>query len=179
MAKDATQLALALGYLTPSEVLAIKKLARDCEDYRPLFVNIGAGGGTSALAMREARPKSVIYSVDSSPGGPFGGLEGERNAFDDAMQEYPNQILGDSGAVAAEWRFGKIDFLFVDDGHHRLDVERDIDSWLPHMCKGGVIAFHDYGRKAWPDVRAVVDEKMAAYECILYIDTIKAFRIEK
>ena len=128
MAKDATQLATALGYLTVSEVLAIKKLCRDCEAARPLFVNIGAGGGTSALSMREARVEAVIYSIDISPTGPFGGLEGERNAFDNAMREYPNQILGDSGEVAAEWRFGKIDFLFIDDGHLKHEVERDIDS---------------------------------------------------
>lgn len=48
-------LAVAFGYMTIAEVRTLKRLALFCEVSDPIFVNIGAGSGTSSLALRESR----------------------------------------------------------------------------------------------------------------------------
>lgn len=158
----AVELAKAFGYMTEAEIELLQlATALSQTGFRTVLVNIGAGAGTSALAMREALPIAEIYSVDISPGGPLGGLEGERNAFKDADLQPPIQILKDSGMAGSEWdenTLGFIDLLFIDDGHHREDVERDITHWITHVQNGGFIVFHDYGAERWPDVKEVVDD---------------------
>ena len=57
------------GFLRELEVPALHELARLAVDGKtdsPLFVNVGAGHGTSSLAMAEACPRAEIYSVDNN-----------------------------------------------------------------------------------------------------------------
>jgi precorrin-6B methylase 2 len=171
-------LAVAFGYMTIAEVRALKRLAFFCEVADPVFVNIGAGTGTSSLALREARGDAQLTSIDVSPGGPLGGLEGERNSFDNAEQKYPIQILAQSHDAARDWPEDlKIDLIFIDDGHQEPDIRGDIVGWLPHMNQDSIMAFHDYTTAQWPDVKKVVDELMEPYEKIALTDHVIAFRI--
>jgi len=178
MGDHSYQVAEAFGYMTLKEVTALKELASSFsnETDPPVFVNIGAGAGTSSLAMAEANPSADIYSVDNSPGGPYGGLEGERNAFHNAgFYPIPTQILGDSREVAKDWHT-EIDLIFIDDGHLEHEIRADITSWMFHVKHGGIIVFHDYGKKCWPDVKKVVDELMSNFDKVVYVDTMIAFR---
>jgi predicted O-methyltransferase YrrM len=52
---------------------------------------------------------------------------------------------------------GSVDILFIDAGHSKEAVMRDIESWLPKMKPNGIIAGHDY--TAWAGVKKAVDEK--------------------
>ena len=50
----------------------------------------------------------------------------------------------------------KSDLLFIDGDHSYEGCRRDVESWIPHLNTGGLIAMHDYG---WADgVRKVVTE---------------------
>lgn len=173
--------AKAFGYLTDKEVVLLNRLAsKTCEISGalggiPTFVNIGAGAGTSSLALREGCPLAFLYSVDKSKGGPLGGFEGELNAFRDAAQEPPEQILGDSAEVGKLWEEVDIDLLFVDGDHIAEGVEADIRAWFPHVKIGGYIAFHDYNNSVWPDVTVVVDELMKKQISMSKIDMIAVF----
>jgi len=179
VSKTAAELAKAFGYLTLGEVGAIKLIASGFSDAYPEFVNIGAGSGTSSLAMAEANPTARIITIDISDGGPLGGLENERNAFKNANRPHPIQICNTSHAAAKVWpETQKIDFLFIDDGHQEPEIRGDIEGWLPHMREGGVVAFHDYGAKVWPDVKMVVDELMLSkFDKVLHIDNVIAFKV--
>ena len=54
-----------LGMLSVDEVREIKRAVTDIHDVdRPVAVNIGAGVGTSTLAMLEASPDLFIFEVD-------------------------------------------------------------------------------------------------------------------
>lgn len=172
----ALDLSLSFGYLYTWEVLALQLLAQLLPPGAHC-VNIGAGSGTSSLAIVESRPDLVVWTVDINPSSPLGGLENERNAFEDAGMPCPYQILGDSKEVGKTWDKGLLDYVFIDGGHVDWEVRGDIAAWLPHVKPGGIIAFHDYGSFFWPDVKVVVDDLMAPYTEIFTIDSVKAFRI--
>lgn len=163
-----------LNYLSHDEIDFIKDIANKPKINNPVIVNIGAGAGTSGLAFAEARPGADLYTVDISPGGPKGGLEGERHAFDGANLVYPTQILGDSKIVGKDWKLN-IDILFVDGDHSASGIRGDIEAWVPHVKKGGYVIFHDYEQSKWPEVKKAVDELMSEYEDIGTVGRIKAF----
>jgi hypothetical protein len=39
---------------------------------------------------------------------------------------------------------GKIDFVFVDDGHETWQVKQDIEYMLPLIRRGGILCGHDF-----------------------------------
>lgn len=51
----------------------------------------------------------------------------------------------------------KISVLFIDGNHSYDGCKADIEAWLPHMKKGGVVLFHDYDITS-PGVIKAVDE---------------------
>jgi predicted O-methyltransferase YrrM len=171
----ANEMSQWLGYLSLDEVAFLKKVASKMTDYA-VFVNIGAGAGTSGLAMREANANAQLYTIDISPGGPLGGLSGERTLFNRAQKELPIQILADSKEYGKDWpKDRQIDLLFIDGDHTDVGVTGDIKAWLPHVKSGGNILLHDYGSNDWPHVKAVADKLLADQidgECV---DTLKAY----
>ena len=40
-----------------------------------------------------------------------------------------------------------LSFLFLDGDHTRKFVEQDIALWIPRLISGGIVVFHDYGRR--------------------------------
>lgn len=64
---------------------------------------------------------------------------------------------------AAElFKFVEIDVVYIDAEHDELNVQADIDAWLPKIKKGGLISGHDY-TEAWPDVIKVVKRNFPNY----------------
>lgn len=168
------------GYLTDSEIDAIKAATNLLYIEYPIFVNIGAGSGTSTLAISEARPDAMLFSVDVSPGGPLGGLSNEVSAFRRANIETPYQILGDSREVGKNWNREEIDFIFIDDGHGHDEILGDINAWYPNMAENGIMMFHDYGSNDWPAVKDVVDKTIGAFtEPIISVDTVVAYKVKR
>lgn len=172
----AIALSQAFGYLLPYEVMALQIIALTLPK-NSLIVNIGAGTGTSGLALREISQDFRIYTVDISQESPIGGLQNERNAFENTGLKLPNQILGDSKDIGNKWEFGEIDFCLVDGDHSDDGCRGDILSWKPHVKKGGIMGFHDYHRSTWPNVCMVVDEEMKDWEMIMWIKSYAFFRL--
>lgn len=56
---------------------------------------------------------------------------------------------------------GPVAVLFVDGGHTRAQLEKDLATWLPLVRDGGIVAFHDYRSPRWPEVKPTVDAAMA------------------
>lgn len=183
---NSEELAISFGYMTVNEVRALKQVVSSFIKTHPVIVNIGAGSGTSGLAIAEANNDAIRYTVDSScESSPLGGLGNEYNAFIGTGLTIPEQICGDSRTIGKLWNkkfYGAtllespIDMIFIDDGHSYEDVYGDIISWTPNIIKGGVVAFHDYGAEYWPDVKDVVDQIFTNNPVIIHIDTLIAFR---
>ena len=167
------------GMLYEHEALALSALAAGLPE-NALVVNFGAGFGTSALAMLEVRPDlfDTFFTIDISEGGPHGGLQNERNVFDEfGFDRYPHQILMDSALAGQTWDKGLCDLVFVDGDHSASGLTDDILAWRPMVKDGGIMVFHDYERDVWPDVQRVVDKMMKDCSLVLHVDTLYAVRV--
>ena len=165
------------GYLRIGEIKALKKVVSTLPK-NPLIINLGAGFGTSSLGMAEERQDSTIHTWDLRASSPLGGLENERNAFARADLPHPIQHLQDTSEGGREWDGKKVHLVFVDAGHKRPEITADIEAWLPHIRKRGIIAFHDYGSRHHGDVKKVIDEMFDYDEALVHEDTLIAFRVK-
>lgn len=175
----ALKLATAIGFLYPWEVLTIQVFTRGLP-LNAVLVNIGAGAGTSSLAMTEARMDLIpnIYSIDiQREDNPRGSLVSEQHAFAQYNTPLIHQIHGDSYDVGLAWDKGPVDMVFVDGDHSAKSVERDIQAWLPQVKEGGFMLFHDYNNSVFYAMKPVIDRMMAKHELIMVVDTVAVFRI--
>lgn len=174
----AKETARAFGYMTEAEVDALQACVKWIQKNEPTIVNVGAGAGTSGLAIVEANPDANVFTVDVSSGGPFGGIENEVNAFKGTGLPLPVHIRMASHRAAKFWNYGEIDLIFIDDGHLEPEIRGDIEGWLPWMVKGGLMCFHDYGSPKWPDVKYMVDQllllKKRKYKEHMHVDSFMA-----
>lgn len=191
-----------LGYLFVEELETLKMLAMGLPD-NPVIINIGAGGGTSCLAFKEARPDAYVITIDiQAESSPFGCLHGERTVMEGAGYTLGNrwfQIHGDSSRIGRNWQDhldlglwpkGKVNFVFVDGDHSYEGCKNDIEAWLPHL--DGLIAVHDFrkhecyndedGRirphpQPWPGVdRAVEELLLDKLEQVMLVKSLIVFR---
>jgi predicted O-methyltransferase YrrM len=168
------------GYLYDGELFAMLAMARSLPEGSRI-INIGAGSGTSSLAITEGirGKKSILITIDISEGGPFGGLENERNVYDSAnYHPYPRQILGDSKEIGRSWSEEPLDMIFVDGDHTKPGIDGDIEAWWPNLKPGGLMIFHDYGRDFWPQVVLSVDTHVKEYgaQILFVVDTLCVVR---
>jgi predicted O-methyltransferase YrrM len=183
MKEKTRKLVEAFGFLKIDEAQLLMDTA-DGLGQGAIVVNVGAGAGTSALAVIEQRPDlaKTFYTVDMrDDDNPFGGMLNERHAFQNAKMEdmLPNQIKGDSSSIGKTWGKGPIDFLIIDADHTAEGLTKDIEAWLPHLVTGGYVAFHDYASDKWPEVYAVVNELVSndhEYEQVDVKSTMILFR---
>lgn len=191
----------AFGYLKRDEVEVVKKyvdltgkrfdpknLPTDMtrlppENYELVLVNLGAGTGTSGLAIAEAATFPCRrYTIDISKGGPYGGMQNEINAFSNSGRILPKQILGDAlliGERFGEYERHQIHFLFVDDDHDEDHLRNEIEIWTPRMAAGGFILFHDYDSVFWPGVKRNIDRLagIQGYRLVEVVNTVAAVEV--
>jgi predicted O-methyltransferase YrrM len=177
--KYSIELGQAFGMLSLEEINALSDITKSLPK-NPLVVNIGAGTGTSSLVVAETRDDAEIWTIDMREGGPYGGLENERNAFNIAGLPRPNQILSMSVEAAKIWKDAnleeEIDLLIIDAGHLYDECADDIKSWKPMVKKDGIILFHDYNAEPWPGVALAVDLLMNKCTELGIVGTYKWFK---
>ena len=173
------RLASSFGYLTHAEVTLIKDLAKYIQP-NGLCVNIGAGSGTSIIALLEERPDLMVYSVDLTD-------NGQAQFREAGMEQRIIPIIGDSKQIDFSlYSTEPISWLFVDGGHLEFEILGDIYKWIPRMKHGGIVLFHDYDSPNWSDVKRVVDgfsqmtpsmKNRYIWRHIGTVDTLIAFEI--
>jgi predicted O-methyltransferase YrrM len=160
------------GLLGVKEIELIKKLVNELRPY-PTIVNIGAGSGTSALAMLEERDDLLIWSIDNEFPTTHRYTPGEKqNLIDAGFWESGSviQVWGESQLVGLKWNIW-FDMIFVDGNHKYEPVKRDIELWMPWLKPGGYALFHDYGtkqQKPKSGVKDAVDELLSDWEFVDY-----------
>ena len=185
----AQKLSEAFGYLKMEELILLMRLVKSLPD-NPLVVNIGAGVGTSTMAILEARDDSFVVSVDLYTGvRPEGGLGNEYLQVKEAgLLDRRAEICSDSVIAGKDWFDNKnepwwrrkVDMIFHDAMHDEVGVTAEIEAWLPRVRAKGIIAVHDYTSDYWGGVVKVVDDLLRSkYRFIDCADTLIAFRKEK
>lgn len=178
MTRTAKELSDWQGYLTHGEIDLLQEIARQLPP-NPLIVNIGAGAGTSAIAMLEARKDALIFSIDiltnESEVTTNEHLRLAEIDTEDAKRVI--RVWGDSKVVGQVWRW-QCDMIFVDGDHEEAGIKGDLAAWKKHVKYGGWMVFHDYTSPKWPHVKAVIDNdnSLAYWHRYKHIDTAIAFK---
>jgi hypothetical protein len=63
-----------------------------------------------------------------------------------------------SAEASGNFEDGSLFFVFIDANHLYEGIALDIYAWKKKVKPGGILAGHDYGVRAWPDVKRAVDE---------------------
>lgn len=183
-------------YLFPQELPALQVLVAQLPP-NPLVINIGAGSGTSGLAIMEVRPDVSLVTIDiENSDSPLGSLYSERSVmreagFGDQYDVRWSQLHMDSKLAGRTWIISgerNPNMVFIDGDHSYEGCKGDIEAWLPHIVEGGIIAVHDYLKgdllpdpngphpMNWPGVdRAVQEILIPKYEMALHIASLVAF----
>ena len=173
MTYTALSLSKEFRMMSPPEVVLLQDCAMQLPS-APVVVNIGAGPGTSAVAVLEVRKDAFIFSVDHK-------LEPrERTALDKtglSKEHRVWRVLGDSSKVGLFWPY-PIDLCFVDGAHHDSAVIADIEAWKPKVKPGGFMLFHDYKNVNVISLVAIIDDMMAGWERIGEANHLVAFKNE-
>lgn len=56
-----------------------------------------------------------------------------------------------------------IDYLYVDADHSYDAVQADLEAWVPHVKRGGLVLGDDYGNRSFPGVQFAWDDFEAAH----------------
>lgn len=192
MTHTSETLQAAFGYLFVEEVQALKEIVRMLPS-DPEVLQIGAGAGTSSLAILEARDDVHLTTIDIEAGdSPFGSLFAERKVVTEAGHiNRLMQIHGDSKQI--DLRPVTFDMVFIDGDHSYEGCYSDITRWATYIVPDGIMAIHDYNKtdaynnltndkaphpKVWDGVdRAVNELLLGKFEKILKVRSLIAFRI--
>lgn len=108
-------------------------------------VEIGSYMGASALVMLRANPTLHLWCVDHF------AVAGTRKCCEHFLAkeiaEHRCELITGNSAQAADMlqhMKGKLDCVWVDDGHAKEDLIRDISSFKPLLKRGGVMFGHDF-----------------------------------
>lgn len=125
-------------------------------------VEIGTYMGASAHMMLMASPSLQLWCVDKWE------TFGTRQVTEMYLRDFIAQgrcrlIVGDSSHAASALSVihnlhdESLDFVWVDDGHTREDLQRDISCFWPKLRPGGTMFGHDYDG----EVKQAVDDMFA------------------
>jgi len=167
-------------YLDLECIEGLRNLARELPD-DPIVINLGAGFGTSALALLESRDDLRLVTVDcQEEPTEIGSLKDERDSVKAAEflgDSRYEQMQGYSAEIGKSWDRGLVDMVFVDASHSYEACKEDALAWLPRIKENGIIAFHDYWDRWNYGVIEAVDEVMAGYERIMIVSCLIAFEV--
>lgn len=134
----AHDMAASRAFLLADDVDAIIELVRALPERPVTVVDIGAGAGTTALAVLETRNDNItVFTIDVD----FENLNWARLALGNAG------LLGNWIPVyrpSGKRFLDRVDLLLVDGDHTFEGVKADLDAWLPVVPVRGMVWLDDY-----------------------------------
>lgn len=160
----AHDLALSRGFLRTEDVDLIETAVKRLCQHRkaPLWVvNLGAGSGTTSLAVLCSVPEEIgvfIDCFDTSRENLY-WCELAIVNIGRSNDHYSHNI--DSVAAAEKFHDGDLDLLLIDTSHEYAHTVAEIAAWRPKLQSNGLVWLHDYVGD-YPGVTRAVDEAIAA-----------------
>ncbi len=165
------------GYMTPKELLWLAKQAEKSK----VFIEIGSWHGRSSRAIADNLPEgAVLYCVDH-----WKGSEGEDAHESAKLDDGNNAFIQFAFNMFDHINSGKVipirmnseeavihlmklkvaaDTVFIDAGHTKPEVAKDIELWDQVLKDGGMLCGHDY-HPDWPGVIEAVNENVLNPKC--------------
>lgn len=143
----------------------IQAVWKDIERLEPgqIVVEVGVRFGKSLGSMILIAKNGVrFYGIDCDD------LPGRVDFWQRSKIDGCAKFIHAPSAVVGEIWGPKIHFLHIDGDHTYEGVSLDIDTWTPHMAKGGVIFFHDCDSTSPGVVQAVKELKDRCPGCIVH-----------
>lgn len=143
----AEALALSRNFLTLEDVALLKQIAtsfpsRVARKAQPLVVDLGAGSGTSAIAMLENNPEVKVYTFDISEEALYWSEEAIKNY---GLADRWEPMRHDAKSDPSRWyREKTLAAVLIDSSHLYEDTATELKFWQPYVMKGGWIWCHDY-----------------------------------
>lgn len=142
--------------------------------FRGTGAEIGVERGQFAKRIFDRSPAVKLYCVD-----PWAAYDGYREHVPqerqdqfleqtkDLLRGYDATIVREYSLAAAErFKWGSLDFVYIDANHEYDHVLADCDAWSKRIRSGGIVSGHDYGG----DVeRAVLDHCKRENVPVLFI----------
>lgn len=151
MSCPAHSLAATRLFLLKEDVDLIRELVSGLPE-KPIIADIGAGSGTTALAVLSENKDSEIHTIDISAENVEWARLNLVNYFE--INNW-HGIISDSRKAAGLFTDETFDMVMLDTSHEYEDTKEEIDIWLPKLKKNGIFWFHDYEGS---DVDKAVDE---------------------
>ena len=159
--------------------MAIMK--EECEKLKPgdVYVEIGVDEGRSLTVARHYSNDEVwtvgVDYIDPPARAPYMNIPFGYSPNSQGLIKIGSRcvfIHGDASMVAQLWD-RPINLLFIDGDHSYEGVQKDHNSWVPKVKKGGVILYHDYDH---PDTKRFLDDTYGNNKEVLHN---KIVRIKK
>lgn len=84
----------------------------------------------------------------------------------DPVKNYFNLIRSSESDVAASCEDNSLSLVFLDNVVSEQAVTASIQTWLPKVKTGGILAGDDYGEVDWPGVKNAVNANLAGFSVI-------------
>lgn len=133
------------------------------------FVEVGCfAGAASEMILKHLNTQGFLTCVDPWDQTYYNGqwnMDEIEDCFDrlnpkgEPRLHKMNRYSVDAATI---FRGSELDVVYIDAEHDELNVQSDIDAWLPKVRKGGLISGHDY-TESWPDVIKVVKRNFPNY----------------
>ena len=117
---------------------------------------IGVYKGHNAKDMLEKLDIEKLYLIDV-----FNKKYASKKTVDKHLSEYSGKLIwliGRSEIVANDIEDESLDFGYVDGGHKKPQVLKDLQAYYPKIKPGGLICGHDYQENIKLGVYAAVNE---------------------
>src|SRR5262245_8562946 len=156
---------LPFTHLSASDIRALEEIMKILP-VGATCVEVGSYLGASSIVIASHMPPgSSLWCIDTWANDAMS--EGPRDTYADFVRNtkrYTDKLipLRKTSVEAAANFSGKIDFLFIDGDHSYEGCKADLDSWLPKVKPGGIVALHD----VWAD-----GVKRAIRECLLPVQS--------
>lgn len=147
------------GLLLPDDIAFIRELVGGLPKEPVQVVDLGAGSGTTALAVFSARQKDIsVLSVDVRAS----AIEATRANM--AQYGYLHSwqgVVERSDRVSMPWPRMAVDLLLCDSTHDYASQQDELIYWFKELRKWAVVWVHDASLSSagtYPGVRLAIDE---------------------
>lgn len=149
-----------------------------------VIVELGSwqGKSTAFIAMgSKSRHKSKVYAIDVFEIDPERGFGDKQGIIENGgKKEYlstfkrnmklagvdklviPIKCASTDQKAIKKLKNKRIGMIFLDGDHTYDGVKNDLETWLPKLSKGAIVAFHDYNHLVHTGVKKCVNEYVAS-----------------